>query len=137
MVVLVATMWLFLSHLGLSCVILVELSNLSIQIAFEAAQGNAVHNCKENNATGDNSCNFTNFPSLMLQEFNFVILMLHVLHEVQRIAWVIQFPNLLREFGVQLLFRLRHSLGLPRLARHLDHFSIHFHSNLKINYNFN
>lgn len=37
MVVLVATVWLVLSDLGLSCVILVKLSDLSVQIAFEAA----------------------------------------------------------------------------------------------------
>jgi hypothetical protein len=45
---------------------LVKLSDLSVQIALEAAQGNAMHNCKENDTTSDNSRNFTNFLGLML-----------------------------------------------------------------------
>lgn len=106
MLVLVATMWLLLSYLGFTCVILVELSDLSIQIAFEAAQGNGMQKCKENDTAGDNSCNLANLSSLMLQEFHFVVLMLHVLHKMKRIAWVVQFLDFLRKLGADLLLRL-------------------------------
>ena len=137
MMVLVAATWLLWSCLGLICVVLVELGDLSIQIAFEAAQGNGMQNCKENDTTGDDSCNLANLSSLMLQEFHFIVLMLHVLHEMKRIAWVVQFLDFLRKLGAKLLFRLRYSLWFLRLARHRNHFFIYFHSNLKINYNFN
>jgi hypothetical protein len=48
-----------------------------------------MHNCKEDDTACDNSRNFADFLGLMLQELNFVVLMLHILHKMKRIARMI------------------------------------------------